>query len=64
MKARTVIGIIVSVVLVAIGLLLVYSAGVMLGSSTGPIFSWELAIPGIIVICVGVFVLIWLRVGH
>lgn len=64
MKASTVLGIIVSVVIVALGFLLVYSAGVIFGSSAGPVFSWELAIPGIIVVCIGAFFLVWLRIGR
>ena len=63
MKARIVIGIAISVVLVALGTLLIYAAGVVLGSSAGPVFSWELAIPGIIMICIGAIVLLWVWVS-
>ena len=59
MKAGTVFVIVVSVMLIALGILLIYAAGVILGSSAGPVFSWELAIPGIIMICIGVIVLAW-----
>jgi hypothetical protein len=63
MKVRIVVGIAVSVVLIALGILLIYAAGVMLGSSGGPVFSWELAIPGIIMICIGAIMLVWVRVS-
>jgi low affinity Fe/Cu permease len=63
MKAWAFVGIVASVFLLAIGILLIYAAGVVISSEYGPIFSWELAIPGIIMICIGVAVLVWLCVA-
>ena len=63
-KARTVIGVIASLALVALGLILIYAAGVIFSGPAGPEFSWGLAFPGIIGICIGVFVLVWLRIRH
>jgi len=64
MKVGTVIGIVVSFVLIALGILLIYAAGVILRSSAGPVFAWELAIPGLIMICIGVIVLVWVRASQ
>jgi hypothetical protein len=64
MKARTAFGIFISVVLIAVGILLIYAAGVVLGSEAGPVFDWGLATPGIIMICIGVIVLVWVRLSQ
>jgi len=58
------LGTVVSAILVVAGVGLVYSAGHILGSSEGPIFVWGLAIPGISLVCAGVFVFVWVRIRH